>query len=293
MFLAYSVDINDLCIRALRGPDTWAVKNRLKESKDKLLYESIEWIFQASQYIKWRHGDDISLLWIKGGAGKGKTMMSIGLIEQLSCPQDNSIVVTYFFCQNADHELNTLEAILKGLILRVINEQEGLKRSLQSRWDPVNNHFEEDITSWRTLWNIFLEMLYQCKCQRVYVVVDGLDECQDHRMADFLKLIVRTGLDQPTKVKWLLTSRPLESAERELLGGYEQERVSLELNMEHISKAVKTYIAFKVSELDRRHDYGEILSSRCRLSLLRRPRILIYGSVWSASNLRVCRQVAL
>ena len=239
----------------MRCPNTLVVKNRLKE-KDKLLYKSIDWILQDPKYLSWQNGDDISLLWIKGGAGKGKTMMSIGLIERLSLPQDESTVVTYFFCQNANYELNTIEAIIKGLILRLVDQQKVLSESLRRRWDTVHGRFNEDISSWRTLWDIFLEMLDRCKCQRGYVIVDALDECQDEGMAEFLKLIVRTGLNHPSKIKWLLTSRPLDSAERELLAGSDQVLVSLELNSEHVAEAVKTYIAARTAELDRRQNYG-------------------------------------
>jgi hypothetical protein len=53
-----------------------------------------------------------------------------------------------------------------------------------------------------------------------------------------LKLIIRTGLSRPSQIKWLLTSRPLDSAERELLTGSDQVRVDLELNTKHISRGV-------------------------------------------------------
>jgi hypothetical protein len=43
----------------------------------------------------------------------------------------------------------------------------------------------------------FLEMFHRCRCPRVYVIVDALDECQDSGMADLLNLIVRTGLNHP------------------------------------------------------------------------------------------------
>jgi hypothetical protein len=204
----------------LRCPDTLVIKNRLKENKDKLLPKSINWILETPQYISWVDGNDVCLLWIKGGAGKGKTMMSISLVERLSLLP--ATMVTYFFCQNADHELNTLEAIVKGLILQLVNQQEELKESLRRRWDTVNKRFDVDVTSWRTLWNIFLEILERCKCPRVYVIIDALDECHDNSIADLLKLIVRTGLSYPSKIKWLLTSRPLDSAEQELLAGSEQ-----------------------------------------------------------------------
>lgn len=216
------------------------MKNRLKENKDRLLYESIEWIFHDPQYIKWQDGDDLGLLWIKGGAGKGKTMMSIGLIEQIPHRQSRSTIMTYFFCQNADYELNTIESIVKGLILQLVNQQEQLTASLRRRWDTALKRFDEGIT-WRMLWHIFLEMVNCCQCQRVYVVVDALDECEDEGIADFFKLIVRTGLHPPFKIKWLLTSRPLDSAEQKLLVGADQVLVSLELNSDHVAEAVKLY----------------------------------------------------
>lgn len=247
-------DIDRFCLRTLRWPNSLVVKNWLKDSKGGLLHKSIEWILQDPQYLRWRDTDDVCLLWIKGGAGKGKTMLSIGLVEQLKLPRGH--VVTYFFCQNAEADLNTLEAIIKGLILQLVNQQQELKQSLQGHWDTENEGFSEDVTSWRSLWDIFLEMLEYCKCQTVYVIVDALDECRDSGMADFLKRLVRTGLHHPSKIKWLLTSRPLDSAERALLAGSEQVLVSLELNSNHVSEAVKTYIAFKADELDRHNAYG-------------------------------------
>jgi hypothetical protein len=242
----------------------------LKENKDKLLHKSIDWIFKDEQYDAWQKGDDVSLLWIKGGAGKGKTMMSIGLIEELSRRPEHATVVTYFFCQNADYELNTIAAIIKGLILQLVSQQQELKKSLRDRWDTVNERFSEDVTSWRGLWDIFMEMLECCKCPRVYVVVDALDECQDDGMANLLKLIVRTGHGRPPQIKWLLTSRPLDSAEQELLAGSDQVMVSLELNTKHISQGVVTYILYKVAELDRRRGYGAILRRDMEEELLRK-----------------------
>ena len=206
-------DINWSCLHDLRCPDILAVNNRLKENKDKLLCQFIDWILQDPQYISCKCRGDVSLLWIKGGAGKGKTMMSIGLIERLTFPQDESTVVTYFFCQNADYELNTLQAIIKGLILQLVDQQKELIEYLRDHWDTRKERFNKNMTSWRTLWEIFYKMLYRCKCPKIYLIIDALNECQDDSMADLLKLIVRTGLDRPSKIEWLLTIRPLHSAE--------------------------------------------------------------------------------
>ena len=271
-------DIDQLCIRSLRCPDSLVVKNRLKENKDRLLRESFEWVLRDPNYLSWWSGKDVCLLWIKGGAGQGKTMMSIGLIEEL-CQEENqvhSIVVTYFFCQNADNELNTLESLIKGLILRLVNQRVELKESLRRRWDSKNGRFDEDVTSWRALWNILLDMLDRCSSGpsnlKIYIVVDALDECQDSGMTDFLKLIVRHGLDRPTKIKWLLTSRPLQAAEMALLARHNQVQVSLNLNSQHVSQSVQNYISFKVDELSQQntHKYGKTLTKQVKDELSRK-----------------------
>jgi Cdc6-like AAA superfamily ATPase len=113
-----------------------------------------EWILRDLQYLSWLNSDDVGLLWIKGGAGKGKTMMSIGLIERLLQQSQRSkekMVLTYFFCQNADYELNTMEAIIKGLILQLVKSQDSVKTSLRDQWDTSQQRFYEDVSSWRVL----------------------------------------------------------------------------------------------------------------------------------------------
>jgi len=192
-------------------------------------------------------------------------MMTIYLVEKLLQQHERPPIVAYFFCQNTDYELNTIEGIIKGLILCLVKQQKELYEPLRRRWDATNGQFKEDLTSWRALWSVFLEMVDCCRSQSVYVIVDALDECRDQGMAEFLKLVVRTGL-RPN-VKWLVISRPLDSAERELLVGSDQVMVSLELNSEYVAKAVKSYVAAWVAELDRRQKYGPALRQKIEAEL--------------------------
>lgn len=256
-----------MCFRALKCPDSLRVKNYLK-AKDKLLREAFDWILNDPKYISWRDGKEKCLLWIKGEAGKGKTMMSIGLIELLSQRSDNTIVI-YSFFQNANNQLNTVGSVLKGLIYRLAHQKKELKASLRSRWDREKERFIEDVESWRVLWNILLEMLDRCT-SKVFIVVDALDECQGSGRGDFLKLLIRNGLDHGAKIKWLLTSRPLEVAEKTLLAVREQMQVSLELNPGHISQSIDAYIEFKVRELSLEHRYEETLIEQLKTDLNRR-----------------------
>lgn len=257
-----------LCLRALRCPNSRTVRNRLTQTKDQIRHHLVDWVLKSPQYTSWHDGDDICLLWIKGGAGKGKTMMTLSLISRLSRPRGDPPMVIYFFCQNADYELNNIVAIIKGLVLQLIQQNEATKECLRSRWDTAQKRFTEDLNSWQNLWSVLWEMIDRCSNDRVFIIVDALDECVDDDMAEFLRLIVRNGLDHPGRIKWLLTSRPLDAAERELLTGRDQVQVSLELNSANISEAVQKYIIEKAKELDRRAKYGDDLRQRIESELL-------------------------
>ncbi|KAL2857293.1 hypothetical protein BJY01DRAFT_242364 [Aspergillus pseudoustus] len=267
-FASHDVNpVNPPYLQALECPDPFIVKNRLKASKDELLFKAIEWVFQDPKYCLWQKEDDTRLLWISGGAGKGKTMMTICLIEQLS--QDDSSIITYFFCQNADYELNSVRGIIKGLIHQLIQQRKDLLEILQRRWDATHERFNVNISSWRILWDIFLEMINHCKRRRLYVVVDALDECQDEGMAEFLKNLVRTGLHHPN-VRWLLTSRPLDVADRELLTTAEQVGIGLELNSDHLEAAMRTYVKHKIRYLYPIQSCGQQMPQQIETELLQR-----------------------
>ena len=250
-------EIDRLCLETLRCPDSRRVKNRLKSTKDELLRDSYKWILSNEQYYRWRDGDDLSLLWVKGGAGKGKTMMSIGLTEELSQDPDRKPVVVYFFCQNADQELNTVQAVIKGLIARLVAREPALVKVLRRRWSVQENNFTENLNRWEALWEVFLEMLdeYQHVDTTIFIVVDALDECQEEALASFLRTVVRTGLDRPKRIKWLLTSRPLGSMEYDLIGGAKRVHVSLELNAGSVNDGIQNFISSQVDKLARQHGY--------------------------------------
>jgi len=90
---------------------------RIEDSKDPLLKDCYEWIFQDPILQEWRVSDTSPLLWICGDPGKGKTMLMIALVRELlkETPGESS-ATTFFFCQATDPRLNNASSILRGLI---------------------------------------------------------------------------------------------------------------------------------------------------------------------------------
>jgi hypothetical protein len=275
------------CLDALQCPDTLIIKNSLKE-KDKLLHGLIKWVVQDEQYARWQNDENVSLLWINGGPGKGKTMMAISIIEQLEGRpfgfHQQRPVVAYFFCQKSDSKLSTIKGIIKGLIGSLLEQESELYETLGSRWNQKEKRFKEDLTTWQALWNVLVKMLDKCKNPRVYVVIDALDECHEQdkcqaankcedldecehtNMAMILRKIVLVGLS--SRVKWLVTSRLFHNARRELLTSSDQVMINLDKDSKHVAEAVKGYVAAKVFELQHRYRYDPDLRRKLEAELV-------------------------
>jgi hypothetical protein len=247
------------------------VKCWLEQTQEKLTNTLIEWIIRQPHFINWQDGNDTGLLCVRGDPGKGKTMISIGLIEQLSFPPDEFVILSYFFCQATDSRLNSVEAIIKSLILQLVNQDKELGESVRTRWDPINNRFHLDLSSWRELWDILWEMLGICKRKKIYLIIDGLDECQGKQVTDFLECLVQNGLDHPSKVKWLLTIQTMGDVDRKLLASSQGQLFSLKLDSSKvISEAVKSYAIIKAADLDHRHNYGQTLLGQIETEFIER-----------------------
>jgi hypothetical protein len=79
------------CIQDLRLTDPRHDKVRIEQTKGGLLADSYKWILDHPDFQKWQHDKQSRLLWIKGGAGKGKTMLLIGIVNDLERMTSSSV----------------------------------------------------------------------------------------------------------------------------------------------------------------------------------------------------------
>lgn len=72
------------CLLDLRVTDPRDDRARIENDKGTLLKDCYAWILDDGGFQWWRTQGDSQLLWIKGDPGKGQTMMTMGLIAELS-----------------------------------------------------------------------------------------------------------------------------------------------------------------------------------------------------------------
>jgi hypothetical protein len=166
-----------------------------------------EWILNDARYQSLLRGDT-RLLCIQGGPGKGKTMMSIFLTQELERTQK----VIYFFCQADDEARRSATYVLRSLIWQLTVQHPALAHHLTHYLYPPDQK-QPVLTSKETLWSIFVKITDDPGFTGSFCLLDGLDECDEEsqrwlamKLTDLCK--AHEGLPGINCVRILIVSRP-------------------------------------------------------------------------------------
>ena len=134
--------------------------------------KTCEWIRKTNEYTSWHDEGTGRPLWIWGEPGKGKTMLSIFLSQEL----ETEAKTIYFFCSADDGKRNTAVAILRGLLWHLTTLFPKLTRGFREKFE---SNLEAAISSREVLWTTLTELIGSVDCNRLYCIIDGLDECEE------------------------------------------------------------------------------------------------------------------
>ncbi|KAK5681376.1 hypothetical protein LTR17_027471, partial [Elasticomyces elasticus] len=247
------------CIRDLCLSNPSDDKRRIEHTKGGLLVDAYNWILDHPQYVQWRDNGQRRMLWIRGDPGKGKTMLLCGIINELKNQLAKWDGLSYFFCQASDARINNATAVLRGLVLLLIDQQPSLTLHIQQEYDRFGKKLFEDENSWFALSDIFTRMLQDASFKRVYLIIDALDECVEG--VDRLLDLIGQTTHASTKVKWLVSSRNWPSIKEQISSVDHHDEVSLELNADAVSWAVRVFIKHRVLQLSTQKSYSKDLQS--------------------------------
>ncbi|KAL2859901.1 WD40-repeat-containing domain protein [Aspergillus lucknowensis] len=234
------------CMRDLRCTDPRDDKRRIENSKDMLLRECYEWILGHPAFELWRDDSEPRMLWIKGDPGKGKTMMMVGLVEELSA-LDEGQELSYFFCQSTDERLNRASSILRGLIYLLVAQRTEFACHVLKRYSISGSGLFETSNVLYALWGVLLDILQDQRLNRIYLLVDALDECS-FELPQLLELLMRSFRNMKN-VKWIVTSRYHYDIQNQLQGNERVLKLDLELNEVSTTIAVGRFIDVQLSGL--------------------------------------------
>ncbi|RDW57694.1 beta transducin-like protein HET-E4s-like protein [Coleophoma crateriformis] len=241
------------CMQDLRLTDPRDDKKRIEATKGGLVEEAYRWVIESSDFQKWRTSQHNRLLWIKGDAGKGKTMLLCGIADELQKSLPKSALLSYVFCQATDSRINRATTVLRGLIYLLVDQQPSLVPHVQTSYDKAGEALFEDANTWVALTKIFSSILQDPNLNDTYLIIDALDECVDD-LPRLLEFISQTSSVCP-RVRWVVSSRNWPEIEKMLDTAMQKQRLCLELNADSVSAAVATFIQTKVDVLSRQNHY--------------------------------------
>jgi hypothetical protein len=258
------------CLQALRVVNPQDDMARIEGEKETLRYDVCEWIFHSESYVSfttWSESELLPcrLLWIKGPAGTGKTMLTMGIIQKLS---DQSAAlspsISYFFCQGTGAaKRNSVTAALKSLLWMLLLQQPKLISHLKAEYKYSGAGLFEDGNEFYALKRILEKMLHDPGLAEAYLIVDALDEFDESKPGlDELLGLISSSLLVCKKIKWLLTSRPeVDISERiksMTINALDTTQAMVELDNERLANPIHAYIDYNISTLKGRRGYDQI-----------------------------------
>ncbi|KAL0769256.1 hypothetical protein CaCOL14_008564 [Colletotrichum acutatum] len=234
-------------------------KDRIQIDKGGLLRDAYSWVLNHDTYRRWHEETHHEILWIKGDPGKGKTMLICGIIDELET--DPIHTLSYFFCQATETTLNNATAVLRGLIYGLTKRYPQVDRHIYDKYKDGGGKaaFEGD-SAWGVMCGIMNAILGDPMMNGVLLIVDALDECVEGRQK-LLDFICERSKD--SRARWIVSSRNWREIETNLERITERtSALSLELNSDLVSHAVRMYIRRKVDKLAEKQPYHDDLKLR-------------------------------
>ena len=281
------------CLAALFLTDPKVDRLQLERQKGSRVEGTCEWILSNEIYREWLD-KRCGLLWLCGGPGKGKTMLSLFLVQQIerNVSTTNDSLFIYYFCDNRADNRNTGEAVLRGLISQLLQLRSSLIEHILPSFRVQR---DELFTKIDALWEVFEAMIRDPSLDTIYCVLDGVDECETDS-AEFLlekfTLALPCNLTTPPicGLKVVITSREFPDFIGERLHGFPRIRLEPDANAE-IDADIHRFIEDKVADLSIRKKYPDSLRDHVKGHLSTAQMGHSYGWVLSPESLTSVRQL--
>lgn len=247
------------CREALFLTDPLNDRDQLLRLKGSRVDGTCEWILTNEMYVSWRHSRS-SLLWISGGPGKGKTMLSIFLTQHFEhmAIKNSNINLLQYFCDNKDEKRRNATAVIRSLILQLLQVKPELhKYILPSYKVQKQNLFSS--SSFDTLWRAFEGMVRDPITGTAYCILDGLDECEESSAELLLEKFQKLFIPPSTcYLNLIILSRDFPDIFQQTLMPFARIRLDPDADAE-VYGDIDRFIATKVDELALLQRYPEQL----------------------------------
>jgi ankyrin repeat protein len=239
------------------------------------------------------NNDNSRLLWISGGPGKGKTMMSIFLTEELTRHTAASITsdLVFFFCGAGDENRNTAVNLLRGLVHQILEKRPQLIGNALAYFKPPERA-KQTLSSLEALWLIFSRLVVDDRLGTIFCVLDGLDECEEETTRSLLRRILDMLAAQCSNKADSLFKLAIVSRDMPVLRGCATVKLDPDNNQE-IESDISTFVRSRIKDLTWIEGFEHIQES-VQTSLLERAEgtfLWVGFAMHELLQMHTCKQI--
>ncbi|KAF7522528.1 hypothetical protein G7054_g12117 [Neopestalotiopsis clavispora] len=190
---------------------------------------------------------DVPLLWVQGAAGTGKSVLASSIVN--FAHSAGSLVLSHF-CNYVYPSSTKYESILRSLLLQLARKDTELADHIFK--DYVEKKKAPSLPVLETLLRFLLNSISRepCKTAYVWIVIDGIDECEPLAQNKVLSLISqvtsRTSNSDEVFCKAIIFCRFSSSASAKLR---KSQSLSLSEEKQHVSMSIRKYAAQKLHSI--------------------------------------------
>jgi len=162
-----------------------------------------------AKFVAWVKQDTMTIFWLAGMAGTGKTSIAFSLCRTLRTDPAVCFGGAFFCSRSAGSIVRTdVRCILPTLAIQLADQSPGFAEALTEELEKDRNLGHKPVVDQiGPLLQKPLAALASSSSRSVVFLIDALDECSNEReLAQFIKLLA--DFECELKVKFILTSRP-------------------------------------------------------------------------------------
>lgn len=187
-------------LKELGSKHTIDPMKQLEDILGKKCGSTAKWIHEHETFKQWKDSPSNAVLWLTGGPGSGKTVMTGSIIEQLQNESNsrNSVLLYYFVDGKEADKCNPLN-VFPGLIYQLLRARPNLVGMVR-RATGTDAYFSSTLQkSAKILHSIMKDI------PKIFLFVDAIDECKVSR-SELLVLLFDLQKDAKS-LKLFVTSR--------------------------------------------------------------------------------------
>lgn len=206
------------------------------------------WVLKTPKISSWlRKKRENAMLWLQGGPGTGKSVMSTQLINYMKVAK---MFVIHHFCTYSYPSSTLYEQILRSFLLQLVRRDGDLVAHVYN--ECVLEKKSPTVSTLEHLLQVLLGSLSSepCQAEHIWILLDGLDECDTDKQARMLSLlsqvVSKSSSSESTICKILVSSRPTRSLAKRL---GKKETLSLGDEKVALFEAIRQYASQRLQSL--------------------------------------------